>query len=374
MKIVKKNLTICTILILIPVIFFGYRYVNNTESVSPYPFKFQSDIYENQDINAPIVILGDSLSVRLATFKDLLSEKLSKNLSKKIKIQIMANEGDNIHRSLLKLKKLKKSPLVILYMGNTDNSYEKLYHSSDIPLISSNFKLYNNDYIKSALMLLPSLSRFIYKPVNKVQLTGNTLKDETKYSEVIKQKRDIINYQLYEAGMQEMVSFTKKRGSFLIPLTTPLNLNTIPHKSCSASMGNDAKEDLRKLKNLLKKKDYKAALNSSKDLALIYSSNAQVQYLHGLVSRKLNLREKAQKHLELSIAYDCGNHKGSPVYNAILKKVTSKHNIEYFDFHQFLVDQSYENYTFLDDIYPQDLYFEKTIDVLAHKLKVLLKL
>jgi hypothetical protein len=371
---VKKTLTLCVILVISPIIFFGLRYVKNTANVIPYPFEFSEEIYSNQGIDAPIVIIGDSMSERLATFKDVLSKKMSTKLSKDIKIQIMANEGDNVQRSLMKLRKLKKAPLVIIYMGNTDTSYESLFKSSQIPSIDKNFELYNNDYIKSLIMIYPPISRLLYTPVKRKQLTGNVIKNEIEYKDLLTQKRLVTNYKLYETGLDELIKFTKRRGSFLIPMTTPLNLISVPKKSCYGSMTEDGTSDLKLLKDLLRKKDYKSALNTSKDLALIYSSNSQALYLHGLVSRKLNLKEQSQRYLELAIAYDCKNNRGNPVYNSILKKISNKYQIEYFDFHQLVVDESYKNYTFLDDVYPQDIYFTKAVDVLAYKLKNLLKL
>jgi hypothetical protein len=374
MKIVKKTLTLCVIILITPVLFFGHRYLKNPTNEVPYPFEFSQDIYSNQDINAPIVIIGDSMAHRLATFKDSLAEKMSAKLSKNIKIQIMSNQGDNIQRSLMKLKKLKKAPLVIIYMGNMDSSYESLFRSSQMDKINKNFSLYNNDYIRSLVMIYPPASRFIYWPLDRKVLSGNIIQNETKYSDSLTQKRLITNYKLYETGMKELINFAKKRGSFLIPITTPLNLNSVPKQSCYASMSSDGASDLQNLKDVLKQKDYKSAINSSSDLALIYSSNAQALYLHGLVSRKLNLREQSQKHLEMAIAYDCKNDRGNPVYNSILRKVSNQHQVEYFDFHQLLVDESYRNHTYLDDTYPQDVYFEKAVDVLAYKLKNLLKL
>ncbi|MFT6633468.1 MAG: hypothetical protein ACJAS4_003438 [Bacteriovoracaceae bacterium] len=340
----------------------------------PLPFYFQESAYSDLTVEAPILIIGDRMGEKLASFKKLLAEKLSINLSKPIKIETIANEGDNIHRTLQKIKMLKRVPLIIIYIGSTDQSYEKIFHTKNIRKIQKNIKLFENDYIRTSLMVVPELSKLIYWPFDYIELSAKVNKDEEKYSDQVYQLRTALNYKFYEYGLDEFFNMAKKRNSLIIPITTPLNLKTPPKKSCYGSLSENANDGLDRLKELIKKKDYKAAFNLSNDLALLNPSNAQIQFLHGQVLFKLNKFSDAQKFNEYSIAYDCENQRGNPVYNAILRKIAKKNSISYLDYHQMLVDESNNNYTFFDEIYPQDFYLEKIIDIISKKIQKRLRL
>ena len=370
----KKALLLCIIALSIPAYILFERFSKNPISVIPFPYKIEENLYKNNDSNATIVILGDSQAQRLSLFKSNLVEALSQKLTKDIEIEVLASNNESIFRSLEKLKRRQKAPLIILYMGNMDTSYEKLFNNYDISNIHYNLSLYKKDLVRSLLMFVPEFSQFIYKPIDRHILTQQIEKNSEKYEDNIFQKRQMTFYKFYEMALNEIISYAKKRGSVLIPITTPVNLLKSPKKSCYASLSTEGVKDLIAIKKLLKKKDYKSALNLSKDLALLNSSNAQALFIYGLVAKKMNLKAESQKYLERAHSYDCKNTKANPIYNAILKKKAREHDLEYFDFHQFLVDESYSNTTFIDDIYPQDFYMEKTVDLLAIKIKKLLKL
>jgi len=121
-------------------------------------------------------------------------------------------------------------------------------------------------------------------------------------------------------------------------------------------------------------RDYKGAYTISKELALINPSHAQILHLHAMVSKKLNYFDQAQNHGEKAIAFDCGNKDGNPIFNVILKRLSKQYQYNYFDFHQLITDESQHNPTFLDDIYPQDVYFNKMINLISVKIKRRLKL
>ncbi len=371
----KILLTLSVSFILIAAFVLGERrYAKNPLSITPYPFEFRKDAYKNISADAPILIIGDRMGERLAKFIDLFTEKLSVNLSKPIKIISLSNEGDSIHRSLAKIKRLKRLPLIIIYLGGSDETYEKTFETNNLEIIQNNFELYQNDLIKSAMMVFPSLSRLIYTPVDYVHLNTKVDKDESQYSDPIFQLRMKAHYILYEAALDEFFKYIKKRNSLLIPITMPLNLDLAPSKSCYGSLTANADKELEELKTLIKEKDYKRAYNLAKDLALTNSTNADILYSYGQVLKKLNHFNQAKKYNELAMAYDCGNTRGNPIFNVILKRTAKRYNFDYFDFQQLLVDESRDNFVFLDDIYPQDVYMEKLVQGLAIKIKKRLKL
>lgn len=371
----KKFLATCIIVIVLAIsTFFGHRYKNNNDSIIPIPYSFKDDSYDEFNLKAPILIVGDSLGVRLATFKKRLQSKISGNLSTPIKIQSFSQKGAGIHRTYELLRSLKTLPLIVIYLGTNEEFIESKFKTRDVRKILKNFKLFDNDYVQTALMVKPKLSRFIYRVVPHKVFDDVIVPDNKEYTDRQNQLRSIVDYKLFEATLNEIFKYTRKSNSLLIPIISPINLTVEPKKSCYGSVDETAEESIKTLKLNMKSGDYKTAYNTSKELALIFSANAQIQFLHAQVALKLNMREEAQKYFELAASFDCENWRGKPIYNAIVKRVTKKYSGTYLDFHQMLYDESTNNITFVDDLYPQDLYYEKLTDILAIKIRTLLKL
>lgn len=374
----KKLLLLCVaIIILTPAILLYQRYESNRTSIVPYPFVIQTTENQQTDINAPILIVGDMMAKRLATFAKNLSTKISGDIQTPIPVASIASDNEGLHRTLDKIKKLKRLPFIIIYLGNIDNNKEMTFYNSNMKTILKNFKLYEDPMIQSALIMKEELSRFIYFPVKYTNLDDSIKEDSNLKSDndSLFQKRMQVNFKLYEALIDDLMRYLSKANSVIIPVTTPLNLKLKPKKSCYGSFDESTHEDYKSVIKLIKKKDYKAAYNLSKDLVLINASHASSQYLHGLASEKINRYAESQKHFELARAYDCGNiENGHPVYNVILKNAANKHGFSYLDYHQYIVDQSRINYTFIDEFYPQDFYLNKLTDMLALRIKKLLKL
>ncbi len=369
----KILLILAALFILALFLIYQIRIKQNTTSITPYPFHYPQNLYANTKITAPILIVGDSLAVRLASFKKRLSRKLSLGFERPIKIQSLATQGENIHRTVIKIKNLTKTPPVIIYLGNKDYNFEKLYASDSIENIKYNFQLYENETLRTLLMIFPSISRLVYRPINKLQLTQQIKPDETEYTDPIYQKRQEINFKLYQAALEEFFTFTKKQNSLVIPVTTPINLKIPPNKSCYGSFSGDATE-IQTLQSLVDKKDFKSAYQVSRQLVLLYPANAVIQYLYSQVLTKLNRHNEAQEHAQLAIAYDCHNDRPNPIYNVILKESAKNYKYNYLDFHQFLTDESINNPTFIDETYPQDFYMQSVIDKLASKIRKRLNL
>jgi len=375
---VKKILILCVAIIIItPILFFGYRYTNNKNSIIPYPYDISKKLNQNIETDAPIIIVGDMMAERLATFTKDLSEKIAGDIEKPIKIESFATSGEGLHRTLDKIKKLKRLPFVIIYIGNIDNGKEQTFYNKDMKIIVENLEKYYDPLTQSILMMFPFVSRFIYTPIQYSHLSEKIKPDEQLSSgnDQLFQKRMEVNFKLYEAMLNEFFNYTIKANSVVIPVTTPLNLKLKPKKSCYGSFDESTHEDYKLIISLIKQKDYKGAYNISKELVLINASHASTLYLHALASERLNKYSEAQKHYELAMAYDCGGiGRGSPIFNAILKNVAKKNGLIYLDFHQYLTDQSKTNHTFIDDLYPQDFYLNKLSDMLALRIKKLLKL
>lgn len=374
----KKILLLCLALIIFaPLAYFGNRYLQNKSSIIPYPFDINPALNKDITSNTPIIIVGDMMAKRLATFAKDLSQKISGDIEKPIQIESFATEGEGLHRTLVKVKSLKRLPFVIIYIGNIDNGKEQIFINKDMNVILENLQRYYDPLLQSIMMMAPLTSRFIYKPIQYQKISKNIVPDKflTSGSDPLFQKRMEVNFKLHEAMLNDFFKYTIKANSVVIPITTPLNLKLKPKKSCYGSFDESTHEDYKSIISLIKQKDFKAAYNLSSELVLINASHASTQYLHGVVSEKLNMFSEAQKHYELAMAYDCGSiGRGSPIFNAILKSTSKKNGLTYLDFHQYLTDQSKTNHTFIDELYPQDFYLDKLTDMLALRIKKLLKL
>lgn len=365
-------------LILLPFLISGYwaykRFTNHPAHTVPYPFLFKKGIYSHLPAEAPILIIGDSMANRLSSFKERLAQKISINLSKQIKVLSLATEGENIHRTLAKIKALPKTPLILIYLGQMDQAYEYTFHGQYLQKINENFDYLRSDRIHTAILLFPVLSKFIFKPIKYVTLDGHIHKDANKYNDQDFQNRTALHYTLYQESLKELFKIIKKKNALIIPLTTPINLDTPPLKSCYGSLSDKAPKKIKKLLSLLQLEKFKEAYNLGKELTLTNPYNAQINFLYAKVLKKVNRFKEAQQYGELAKIYDCANHSGNPIYNSILRKEAKSAGIEFLDFHQLLVDESQKNFVFLDETYPQDYYLKVVIDALALKIKKRLKL
>ena len=186
-----------------------------------------------------------------------MASKISSNLSKQIKIISLAQKGEGLHRTLMKIKSLKRLPLVTIYLGGSEEAYEQRFKSRDIKTISKNFSLYEDDRIKTLLMVFPALARFIYTPVSYKRLIQDIIPDANEYSDYFIQKRNMIQFKLYKQELNELFSYIKEHGSYLYALTQPINYSASPKKSCSNSLDEITKERFDEVIDLVKKKDFK---------------------------------------------------------------------------------------------------------------------
>jgi hypothetical protein len=372
-----KKILFLTILILIAFVgvFSFERISKNPESLIPYPYKFDQSVTTPIDSeNIPILIIGDRLAFQLASYKDYLAEKISINLTKKVKILSMAQKGESLHRTLQRVKRLNKLPLITIYLGGSEEYYEKKFLSRDITTIENNFKLFSDDRIKTLLIIFPYLSKLIYEPISYRNFDEKILKDETEYTDTVALKRKMIGFEIYKEELNDLFSYMKDKGSYLFALTAPINYDTPPNKSCDGSLDEFTSKRFDEAIELIKIKDFKKAYSITKDLVLIANNNAKIFYIHGQVAESLGYQKEGQRSLEMGVSLDCTQWRGTPVHNAILRKMAKENEVVLFDFDKYLIKNRDNNTVFSDKIYPQGLYIEKVADILSDRIKRLLKL
>lgn len=351
-----------------------YRYQTGKNAYYPLSYEFAPGTYQKEQVDAPILIVGDRLGDRLAKFKEVLSEKVSEGLTIPIKIETIAAQELGLHRTLHKVKQIPKLPLIIIYLGGSEEYLEKKYHSKDLDAIKGNIEMFGDIWIQSILMILPEFGRVIYSKVDTVVLDEKLLPLTSKLDDNMLMQHNEVDYYFYQYEFSELVSYIKDRNGYLIALTSPINLDIPPRKACAHTNDPEGQQKLDKVLELVKAEDFKGAYRISKELSLMASSNATVHYVHGKVCKHLGKYTEAIKSLELAASFDCNRWRATPVHNSILKTIAAKEDVALYDFNQMLYDHWTKNVTYQDAIFPQDYFMEKMVTTLAVQIKKLLKL
>ena len=347
------------------------RYRKNPEQIFPLPYRFTQPARAVK-LEAPILIIGDHMGSYFGKFKDELAEAISVNLDKPIKIQSLAQDGHGIHRNLHSLKSLNQWPQILIYQGASEELSENKFELSEIAKIQVNFKRYNDDRIETLLILYPWLSRIVYEPITRVNLTETPVLrmiDEDEYL-----KRLETELLLFEQQLVRLVSLSRDRNTLLILTTTPINLDIPPKKVCGFTTTSDLEAQMLEVSELMEASDPKAAFTKSAKLMNQYSGNAKLFYQHGQIAKNLGNTDEAIDQLLLAASYDCRPWRVTEVHNSIIRKVAKEHQVLLFDFAKFLQQNWTQNVTFFDEIHPQNLYYEKGMKQLGLVIKNILKL
>ena len=372
----KKVLSFLLLSIVIGVITAGFlvfdRYSRNPEQVVPYPYEFAGPAPAIK-LEAPILIAGDRMGAYFAKFKDELATTISENLANNIKIQSMARAGHGLHRTLHELRSLSQWPQILVYQGGSEEFRERKFELSSVPKISTNFKRYQDDKIETFLILYPWLSRIVYEPMNRIQLPEKPkLLEEVSEKEYL--KRLETELLLYEELLIQLANTSKARGSLLILTTTPVNLDISPREVCDFTSNLELEKGILDLRELLKAKDPKTAYARSSKLVKKFKGNASLYFIHGQIASRLGLLDEARTSLLEASAYDCNPWRATEVYNSIIRKVARDQQVILFDFAKLVEREFGRGPTFFDEIYAQNLYYERGMRQLGLVIKAILKL
>lgn len=347
---------------------------SNPPGLVPLPYSIPAS-KQGLLLEAPVLIVGDRVGARFGLFKENLALGISVGLSKPIKIQSIAKEGHGLHRTLHQLKSLEKWPRVLIYHGGSEEFFESKFITNQIKKVRANFDLYNNDKALTAMMLWPFLSRLIYQPINRVNLPEEpSPKMKTAYSDMEYQERLELTYRLFEIELNELVTMARKNSALLILTTTPINIDVSPQRTCTNAESAAIKKEVKLIRELIKNQDYKGAYAKSQELSSSTIANAQVLYLHGQVAYRNGHRKEAIDSLKKAAAYDCIGWRSNEVTNNIIRKVAQEQRVTLFDFANMVEQDWNKNVTFFDEVYPQDIYYERAMKYLGTVLRKILKI
>ncbi|MFZ4713538.1 MAG: hypothetical protein ACOYL6_07500 [Bacteriovoracaceae bacterium] len=353
--------------------FVVYKFKTVPEQIVPYPYVLIAPPPVLSGTSS-IALMGDRMGKKLGGYLPFLEEAMSKGLATPLKIDNYTAAHEGLHRTLQKLKSLKKMPKIILYHGGSEEFFEKKFRSKDAKKILQNFTLYGKSAVQTALLFSPMVSHFIYQAVDRIDLNASPMYDDSSYEASEALLRLEVEFKLYTQEFQEFVEYVKSHDSVLILISTPYNLDVIPRKVCESSITSDYKAQLPNIENLKKEGDYKSILSLITDVLKTTPGNAILHYELGMALKNLGRKNEAIDELELAMAYDCELWRGGEVFNTITRRIAAKEEIFYFDFSQYVKDQWGMNELFFDELYPQNLYYERAMGNLGSLLKQHLKI
>lgn len=371
----KKVLSTLMFIIFAGILTGGYlvweRYRSNPEQIIPFPYRFETKA-QAMKLDAPILLAGDKMGHYFGKFNTTLIETISVNLDKPIRVQNIARPGHALHRTLHELKSLTQWPQILIYQGGSEEFLENKFHLSEIQTIKKNFELYHDDRVETSLILYPWLSRIVYGPVKRVVFPEKIVPAEIEEAEYL--KRLETELLLFEQQLVQLVSMSKDRNTLLILTTTPINLDVPPKRVCEFTTTTSIEAEIIELNDMVKANNYKGAYTKSSKMISQYSGNAELLYLHGQIAKRLGKQDEAISSLLSASAYDCSPWRATEVHNSIIRKIAKEHQVILFDFAKLLENDFAANTTFFDELYPQNLYYERGMQQLGLVIKSILKL
>ncbi len=345
--------------------------------ITPYPYGFNANAINalgpelKLAENANILIVGDRMAEALNNYTTELSNEFAKSFKTPPKIYNWAKPHEGLHRTLFKLKSLKKLPPIIIYHGASSELYEKTFAVADKNAIVKNFSLYDDEKIISLIITFPVLSKIFYQKTQFFEL-GPIKEYHNRLPGMDKMNEKEIAFKLFDYELRELIDLIKDKKSNLILITTPLNLEVQPKEICSSSTSNTIIEVQQEIEGLIKQGNYKKAYPMAVELANETYSNAQSFYLLGKASLGLGDLRTAREAFQKASVFDCSNWRGNAVYNAILKTQAKKRQLPLIDFDQYMASSLSKEGLFTDEIFPQNIFYQTMIGELKETLKKLL--
>jgi len=376
---IKKILLFFTFIILLASGYFIWGLSSKKVLITPYPFTFNDSVKKglsgelNSAQGAKILIVGDRMAEALNSYTPGLSSELLKNFKNAPQIYNWAKPHEGLHRTLNKLKSLKVFPPIIVYHGASSELYEQIFSIEDKEAILKNFSIFDDENIISLIITFPVLSKYFYKKIKYYDL-GSIKEYSNQNSGLDKLSEKEVSFKLFEYELRELIDLVKVNKSNLIIITTPINLEIAPKEVCAQSTTNTIVEVQQEIEGLIKEGNYKLAYSKALELSEETNSNAKSFYLLGLASLGNGDLKSAKNALSKAAVFDCNNWRGNAVYNAILKKMAQERQISLIDFDQYLSSALSKEGLFIDDIFPQNVYYQTMMTDLKEALKNILRI
>jgi hypothetical protein len=345
--------------------------------VYPTPYLFKNTFYPDAEraADAKILFIGDRMGTRLNNHIPIFKKEVSKGLNGPLDIFNWSEKNEGLHRSLDKLKHLKKLPKIVIYHGTSEEFSEKKFNLRDTKKFFANFKTFEDKKKLSLMTILPLLSKVLYKKLKYVPLTNDIkpLKMQ-KINSFQRQKMMEISYKLFQIELLELINLTQNNGTQLIVLTAPINLDQRPKGVCQKATSGPIEKEQVKIEKLLDSEDSKMALRRAIDLTKKTISNSLSYYLLGQAHKNKGHYQKAKIALELASAYDCSFWRSNAIFNNIIRKITIKQNVILIDFDNMVNESFGTDAQFIGPLYPQSVYYKKLMSELVKNARKILNI
>lgn len=353
-----------------------YLWVTQPVLIAPTPYHVEVDYKNQSDLaeGAHVLILGDRLGKSLVPYTPKMVENLSENLKDPLRIINWSEDHESLGRSLAKLKSLKVLPKMIVYLGASEEFYEKRFETKDSADILLNVSKFKQENISTLLYTFPPISKLIYAPVDFLTLGKTIIKDPGDLNSRLQQKRMEVTFNLFEVELDEFISYAKEKGSHLLLITAPLNLEIAPLKACGNSTTESLESYQRALESKLDKGAHKVLLKEIRKLSETSIGNSKTYHLLGRAALGSGNYEEARSAFINASAYDCGNWRAHPVFNSLIKAKSKSSGSAFIDFDEIVNRHLGLNELFLNDHFPQSIYYGHFIEELEQTIKVKFKL
>lgn len=353
----------------------AYLYQTRPTRLTPYPYTFTKTEWEGlaEAEQAQVLLVGDRMGHRLAGYLNKIQEATSDQLAEPLRVYSWARQSEGLHRTLEKLRQLKRWPSVLIFHGLSQELEEQRFYLKDKSWIVRNFQLYEHDQMQSLLLAAPVLSRFVYWPHELVRFDEYT-PYQIELEDTIQQERMALTYFLLRHEIRELIQLARQNQSHLILVTTPVNLEVAPRKVCANADTPTIQAEQRDIRALLDQGLTKEAFARASELVRLTPGNAQSFYLRGLSALELADYSVAQGALQLAAVYDCEPWRAHAIMNQGLIQQADQTQTTLIDF-DFLVNQNIgRDHLFLDNLFPHEAYYLKASNELVKEVKQFFRL
>jgi len=357
----------------------GYWAVKDTP-IQTIPYPYLVNIDEPSDLllaeQAQILIIGDRLGLSLGKFLPEIINELSKNLKEPLRTYVWAKEHEGLHRTLNKLKMLKKWPKAVIYLGASEEGYEKKFNIKDFSRIMLNFKAFNNATLSTLIMAFPPSSKVVYRQTNMVSLDKEIkARNETSFSTGADELNFLkLHFKIFESELRELHGLLREHEVTLISLTTPINFDVSPKKVCSDMVTPTTMSEEVRAEEMINSGDFKSAFNLLTPIVQNLPGHSRMTFLYAKSAMQSGQMAFAKENFIKSAAFDCELWRGHPIFNELIRRLSSEYGQTLIDYANILLGHYGRDETFLNDYYPQDFYQKLTMQMIKEKLKKIFNL
>jgi hypothetical protein len=377
-----KKIFIFTFIVLAALSAYLYwDYSKKRTIIIPYTYSFLNSFDKNyeshhaaeikQAESAKILIVGDRMGKTLDAFKLDIQSQFGEAFKTPPSIFNWSADNEGLFRTIHKIKMLKKLPPIIIYFGASSELTEKKFRVEDKINILKNFTTYDDERLISLIITFPWLSKILYKNVQYFDLAEN-IEYKTLLAAPQKLEEKELSFKFFQYEMKELIDYIKDKKSNLILITTPINLEVEPKEVCAHGSNDQIIGIQQEIEAEINDGAFKSALPKAVELYQVTPSNARSAYLLGRASLGVGDLKMAREKLLQASVYDCSNWRGNAVYNAIMKSLALKNQVQLIDFEQFMTSNLSKEGLYFDEIVPQNIFYQSMIKELGDILKKIL--